>query len=185
MVAVGASEGAVRRASRFRSRAASASLLFGIGLALVVEGVGSHVWIAPRSEFWAWTITALNLATLVWLWRDDQARLRAKLTLGENEVVVALGNQLRCRFPRSAIASADVATWRSVPEPDMARDYVNTAKPLEPNVLIVLWDPIEARLPLGIRKRVTRLGVGSPILSGSFRSSRRRSSLSGRSRSLA
>ena len=74
-------------------------------------------------------------------------------------MVVALGNQLRCRFPRSAIASADVATWRSVPDPDMARDYVNTAKPLEPNVLIVLRDPIEARLPLGIRKRVTRLGV--------------------------
>jgi hypothetical protein len=72
----------------------------------VVEGVGLHVWTASRSEFWAWTITALNLATPVWLWRDYQARLRAKLTLGENEVVVALGNQLRCRFPRSAIASA-------------------------------------------------------------------------------
>jgi hypothetical protein len=160
MMPVQASEGAVRPSQTFPLQGGvSASLLFGIGLALVVEGVGLHVWIAPRSEFWAWTITALNLATLVWLWRDYQARLRAKLTLGENEVVVALGNQLRCRFPRSAIASTDVATWRSVPDPDMARDYVNTAKPLEPNVLIVLRDPIEARLPLGIRKRVTRLGV--------------------------
>lgn len=157
---VQASEGAVRPSQTFPLQGGvSASLLVGIGLALVVEGVGLHLWIAPRSRFWAWMITALNAATLVWLWRDYQARSRADLTLGENEVVVALGNQLRCRFPRSGIASVEVATWRSVPDPDMARDYVNAAKPLEPNVLIVLRGPIEARLPLGIRKRVTRLGL--------------------------
>ena len=44
----------------------------------------------------------------------------------------------------------------------MARDYVNGAKPLEPNVLIVLREPVEARLPFGIRKRVTRLGLRVP-----------------------
>ena len=160
MTRVQASEGTVRPSQTFPLQGGvSASLLVGIGLALVVEGIGLHLWIAPRSEFWAWSITALNLATLVWLWRDYQARTRAELTLGDDEVVVALGNQLRCRFPRSAIASADVATWRSVPDPDMARDYVNTAKPLEPNVLMVLREPVEARLPFGIKKRVTRLGV--------------------------
>ena len=78
MMPVQASEGAVRPIQTFPLQGGvSASLLVGIGLALVVEGVGLHVWIAPRSEFWAWTITALNLATLVWLWRDYQARLRA------------------------------------------------------------------------------------------------------------
>jgi hypothetical protein len=137
----------------------SASLLIGIGLALVVEGMALHVWIAPRSQFWAWMITALNAATLAWLWRDYHARSRAELTLGGDEVAIALGNQRHCRFARSRIASAEVATWRSVPDPDMARDYVNSAKPLEPNVLMVLREPIEARLPFGIRKRVTRLGV--------------------------
>ena len=76
-----------------------------------------------------------------------------------DEVIVALGNQLHCRFLRSRIASAELATWRSVPDPDMARDYVNCAKPLEPNVLIVFREPVEARLSFGIRKRVTRLGV--------------------------
>ena len=137
----------------------SASLLVGIGLALVVEGVALHVWIAPRSRFWAWTITVLNAATLVWLWRDYPARSRAEVALGSAEVVVMLGNHLRCRFPRSGIASAEPATWRSVPDPAMARDYVNCAKPVEPNVVIVLRAPVEARLPFGIRKRVMRLGL--------------------------
>jgi hypothetical protein len=160
MTRVQASEGAVRPSQTFPLQGGvSASLLVGIGLALVVEGVVLHLWIAPRSPFWAWAITALNAATLVWLWRDYQARSRAELALGADEVVVALGNQLRCRFPRSAIVNADVATWRSVPDPAMARDFVNCAKPLEPNVLIVLREPVEARLPFGIRKRVTRLGL--------------------------
>ena len=160
MTPVQASEGAVRPSRTCPLEGGvSASLLVGIGLALVVEGVALHVWIAPRSQFWAWMITVLNAATLVWLWRDYQARSRSELTLGGDEVVIALGNQLRCRFPRSRIASAEVATWRSVPDPDMARDYVNTAKPLEPNVLIVFREPVEARLSFGIRKRVTRLGL--------------------------
>lgn len=157
---VHASEGAVRSTRTFALLGGvSASLLVGIGLALVVEGVALHVWIAPRSEVWAWTITALNAVTLVWLWRDYQARSRAELTLGDDEVLVSLGNQLRCRFARSGVASVEAATWRSVPDPGMARDYVNGAKPLEPNVLIVLREPAEARLPFGIRKRVTRLGL--------------------------
>jgi hypothetical protein len=137
----------------------SGSLLVGIGVALVVEGTVLHVWIASRSLAWAWTIAALNAATLAWLWRDSRARSRATLTLGDREVTIALGNQLRCQFPRSTIASAERATWRSVPDPNMARDYVNSAKPLEPNVILTLSEPVEGRLPLGIRKRLSRLGV--------------------------
>ncbi len=137
----------------------SASLLVGIGVAVLVEGAALHVWIASRSPAWAWTITALNAATLVWLWRDYQARAAAVLTLGDRDVIVTLGHQLHCRFPRSAVASAETATWRSVPDPDMARDYVNGAKPLEPNVMLSFREPVEARLTLGIRRRLTRLGV--------------------------
>ena len=138
---------------------ASASLLVGIALALVVEGAALHFWIAARHPAWAWTITALNAATLVWLWRDYQARALAKLTLGDRDVVITVGNQLRCRVSRSVIASAELATWRSVPDPQMARDYVNSAKPLEPNVMLTFTEPVDARLPFGIRKRLTRLGV--------------------------
>jgi hypothetical protein len=143
---------------------ASASLLVGIGVALVVEGAVLHLWLAARHPGWAWTVTALNAATLVWLWRDYQARALATLTLGDRDVVITVGNQLRCQVPRSGIASAEMATWRSVPDPDMARDYVNTAKPLEPNVMLTFREPVDARLPFGIRKRLTRLGVrvGNP-----------------------
>lgn len=138
---------------------ASASLLVGIGLALVVEGIALHFWIAARHPAWAWVLTAFNAATLVWLWRDYRARALATLTLGDRDVVITVGNQLRCQVSRSVIASAELATWRSVPDPQMARDYVNSAKPLEPNVMLTFTEPVDARLPFGIRKRLTRLGV--------------------------
>jgi hypothetical protein len=138
---------------------ASASLLVGIGLALVVEGAALHFWLAARHPTWAWAITALNAATLVWLWLDYRARTLAALTLGDHDVVIVAGNQLRCQVPRSAIASAEVATWRSVPDPQTARGYVNSAKPLEPNVMLTFAEPVDARLPFGIRRRLTRLGV--------------------------
>jgi hypothetical protein len=39
------------------------------------------------------------------------------------------------------------------------RDYVNTAKPLEPNVMLRLREPVPARLPLGVTRPVTRIGL--------------------------
>jgi hypothetical protein len=141
----------------------SAALVAGLGAVLVIEGAVLHLWIASRSEAWAWAITVLNAATLVWLWRDYQAGTRSRLSIDGQRVGITIGNRMRCRFERSNIASAEQATWRSVPDLPPS-DYVNTAKPLEPNVTIVLNEPADARLPFGIRKRYARIGirVGDP-----------------------
>jgi hypothetical protein len=72
-------------------------------------------------------------------------------------VDTVVGRRLRWVFARSAIASAERATWRSVP--DRAADFVNTAKPLEPNVVVVMSATVDARLPLGIVKPVGRFGL--------------------------
>ena len=93
----------------------SASLLVGIGVALVVEGAVLHLWLAARHPGWAWTVTALNAATLVWLWRDYRARILATLTLGDRDVVITVGNQLRCQVPRSAIVQNQ--SWRTFWKP--------------------------------------------------------------------
>ena len=137
----------------------STSLAVGFGAVLVIEGVVLHLWIADRSALWAWVVTATNVATLVWLWREARAASRSAMTVTARDVEVAVGNRLRLRFARKSIASAEVATWRSAPDPAAARDYINTAKPLEPNVLLVLREPAEARLTLGIVKRVSRIGL--------------------------
>lgn len=135
----------------------STTLAVGLGIVLVVEGAAIHLWIAERSPWWAWVITALNVATLVWLWREVRANALSRLVVDGESVEIVVGRRLRCRFSRSEIASAEVATWRSVP--DAAADFVNTAKPLEPNLVIVMRDPVGVRLPLGISKRIGRFGL--------------------------
>ena len=135
----------------------SASFAVGLGLVVAIEGAVLHLWVASRSQAWAWAITALNIVTLVWLWREYQAGTRARLVLSETDVEIDAGSRLRCRFPRSLIASADAATWRSVP--DLASDFANTASPLEPNVILILREPVHARVALGITKRVSRIGL--------------------------
>jgi len=135
----------------------TAPLAIGVGLVLVIEGAVLHLWVAERSQAWAWTITALNVVTLVWLWREYRSGQRSHLTVSDSDIAIDAGSRLRCRVPRSAIASVEMATWRSVP--DMARDFVNTAKPLEPNIVLVFREPIEATLMLGITRRVSRIGL--------------------------
>ena len=135
----------------------TAPLAIGFGLVLVIEGAVLHLWVAERSQAWAWTITALNVVTLVGLWREYRSGQRAQLTVSDSDIAIDAGSRLRCRVPRSAIASVEVATWRSVP--DMARDFVNTAKPLEPNIVLVFREPIDATLVLGITRRVSRVGL--------------------------
>jgi len=135
----------------------TAPLAIGFGLVLVIEGAVLHLWVAERSQAWAWTITALNVVTLVWLWREYRSGQRSHLTVSDSDIAIDAGSRLRCRVPRSALATVEAATWRSVP--DMARDFVNTAKPLEPNIVLVFREPIEVTLALGITRRVSRIGL--------------------------
>ena len=136
----------------------SAALVVGLGAVLVIEGAVLHLWVTSRSTAWAWTITAVNVATLVWLWREYRAGTRSRLTVGDQHVDVAIGNRMRVTFARSNIARAEPATWRSVPDLPPP-DYFNAAKPLEPNVTLVLDEPVEARVPLGLRKRYARIDI--------------------------
>ena len=135
----------------------SPSLAIGLAIVLVVEGAAIHLWVAQRSAPWAWAIAAINVATLAYLWREVRANSLSRLVVDGDSVEVVVGRRLRCRISRSQIASVEIATWRSVP--DVAADFVNAAKPLEPNVVVVLRELVEARLPLGIVKRIGRFGL--------------------------
>ena len=154
--ALGSAEGAIQTFSLLGGLPAS----FAVGLALVVaiEGVVLHLWIASRSQAWAWAIAVLNVATIVWLWREYKSGAKARLVVSGDAVEIDAGSRLRCHFPRSLVASAEVATWRAVPD-EFSQGWANTAKPLEPNVIVTLREPITARLALGIRKPISRIGL--------------------------
>ena len=136
----------------------SASFAVGLGLVVAIEGVVLHLWIASRSQPWAWAIAALNVATMAWLWWEYKSTATARLVVTGDEIDIDAGSRLRCRFARSLIASAGEATWRVVPD-DFADAWANTAKPLEPNVIVTLREPVRGRFALGIGKPIARIGL--------------------------
>ena len=136
----------------------SASFAMGLGLVVAIEGIVLHLWIASRSQPWAWAIAVLNIATIAWLWREYRSGASAHMLVDAEEIEIDAGSRLRCRFSRLLIASVEPATWRSVPD-DFAQGWANTAKPLEPNVVVSLREPVRARLALGMRRSVWRIGI--------------------------
>ena len=77
------------------------------------------------------------MATLVYLWREVRASALSRLVVSGGDVEIIVGRRLRCQFSRSQVASAEVATWRSVPDAASG----------------------EARMPLGMVRRVRRFGL--------------------------
>ena len=137
----------------------SASFAVGLGLVVAIEGVLLHLWIAARSQPWAWTIAALNGATLAWLGWEYKSAAQGRLVVGaDGDVEIDAGSRLRCRFNRRLIASAESVTWRSVPS-SFTQGWANTAEPLEPNVVVTLREPISAKHAFVIRTPTWKIGL--------------------------
>lgn len=145
-----------KRTFTLQGGAASSSLVV-ISATIAFEAVLWFVSFWKSSPWMAWGIAALNVAGLAWMWYAYRPGRRATLRIDAGDVELVFAHGIRCRFRRDAVATAELATWRSVP--DGGTDYLNTAHPLEPNVLMTLAYPIYPRFAIGIYKRCSRIGV--------------------------
>lgn len=139
--------------------ARSGALSAGLALAVGVEALVLHLWLAARHPAWAWTLTALSLVTLIYLATEYRAWGRGAIRVTQDAVEIAISGRTAAVVPRSAVAGATLATWRILPDgPDAA--YVNAMAPAEPNVLLELNTPVPARLAGGlVTRQITRLGL--------------------------
>lgn len=141
--------------------ARSGSLLAGIMLVLVSEGIGIHLWAARKSLAVAFALTAMTLSAIVWLALDYIALGSGSLTLAGDALALKVGRRYNFDLPLAAISSAIAPTWRDIPERGMpeAADYINLMKQADPNVLVTLTSPLEIRMPGGRRRSLKRIGL--------------------------
>ena len=147
-------------AATFTYRSArSGALTAGLALAIVVESVVLHLWLAPRHPRLAWVLTGLGAITLVYLALEFRAWGRGTVRVTAEWVALRVPGRAATDIPRAVIAEALAATWRDVPDaPDAA--YLNVTSPAEPNVLLTLATPVLVRVAGGLRtRRVERLGL--------------------------
>ena len=134
----------------------SRSLILTLGLVIAVETLALHLWLHQRHAVLAWTLTSLNLLGLVWLVADYRALATAGVRLGAAGCAVRIGGRARGDFAWTAVEQVDVPTWRDLP--DATREYLNTARPDDPNLLFTFRTPFIVRAVVG-RRAVRQLGV--------------------------
>jgi hypothetical protein len=126
-------------------------------VSIAIEGACMHVYLASTSlPAIAWPVTGLNALALLWLWRAQRATRRARLVVSDAFIEVRAWSGFRCRFPRSIVERAEVATWDSLPV--AVPDFLDISGG-EPNVILVLRQPTEVRVTLGIHKAVSQIGL--------------------------
>ena len=59
--------------------------------------------------------------------------------------------------PRALLSTVERVTWRTLPA--KAPDYVDLARPGEPNVVVHFREPVTVALLFGRRRRVSRIGI--------------------------
>lgn len=139
-------------ASHTRSRSVMLALAVIIGL----ETLGLHLWLRQRHPALAWTLTGLSLLGLAWLAGDYHALSTAGLRLGSGGCEVRIGARARADVPWTAVEQIRMPTWRDLPGP--SPEYLNTARPDDPNVLLTFRTPVVLRSVVGPR-RVRQLGL--------------------------
>ncbi len=141
--------------------ARSGSVLIGFGIALLVEAVALHLWLADRHPMLAWLATVSSVAALLWLAGDYRALGRGAVRLGPDVLECNIGRRFALRLPRAAIAAAQQPGWRDLPKrgTPAAVGYLDLTKPATPNVLLILAEPTRVGLPGGFGRDARCLGL--------------------------
>jgi hypothetical protein len=125
--------------------------------AMAFDALLYYFMLRNSSPWMAWGLAAVNVVGLAWIWYAMRLGKHSLLKIGPRQVEVKLAYGARCRFPLAAISAAELATSISPAEP--ARDYLNTAYPLEPNVLVVLEHPVDVKLAVGVHRDFRSIGI--------------------------
>jgi len=134
------------------------SLLVGIAMALAVETVMLHLFVVSRwGPLAAWVLTGTSLYSLLWLTGEFRARVLRPPYVTDDALVIRNGMRASVVVPRTELSAVERVTWRTLPA--KAADYLDIARPGEPNVVLHFRDPVEVALLFGRRRRVTRIGL--------------------------
>jgi hypothetical protein len=141
--------------------ARSGAITAAISAAVVIESAAVHFAVAVRHPWIAWALTLTSVAALVWLAGDYQGLGTGLVRLHGDRLRLTIGRRYDVAIPLSEVARVIKPTFRDLPTPGttQGRDYVNLTKPAAANVLIGLAHPLRVRLPGGLHRDVTRLGL--------------------------
>lgn len=134
----------------------SRGLMLGIIMMIVAESVGVHALVYSRWPMASVALLALNIATIWWIYREGTA---GSCTIVRDSVIeVRHGRSMRLDVPLASVRDARVPAWQDIPVTGTS-GYLALSSGDDPNALLTLDPPASARLAMGIRRRVSTLGL--------------------------
>lgn len=135
----------------------SGSVLAALTIVIGVETLAIHLWISQRHPVVGWSLVALSLVSLAWVFADYRARGRRAVILDDQSLELRIGLRAPIVLPRDRVARAIAPTWRELPEANAP--YVNLTGPAQPNVLLTLSELTPIAIGLGLKRKVLHLGL--------------------------
>ncbi|HNV76946.1 MAG: hypothetical protein IPF87_15270 [Gemmatimonadetes bacterium] len=134
----------------------SRPLMLGIILVIVAESVAVHALVYSRWPMASVALLVLNIATIWWIYREGTAG--SCTTVRESVIEVRHGRSMRLDVPLASVRDARVPAWQDIPGAGTS-GYLALSGGDDPNALLTLDPPASARLAMGIRRRVSTLGM--------------------------
>lgn len=124
---------------------------------ILVEGGAAHFALQQWSPIAAWVWTAFDVYALILVFADYQALRTRPSFLTNDGLHIRFGLRWSAVVPISRVDSMTPLSWKGTA--DGAPDYLKLTLLSDPEFIITLREPVEFRGPLGIRKRVRRIGI--------------------------
>jgi hypothetical protein len=122
-----------------------------------IETIVLHLLVAQRSNGLAWLLTALSVYGVIWFVGLQRSCGQRVSVLSPDALVLRIGFRCDATIPWEDVASVRLLTWRDLPA--RAPDYLDAAKPSDPNVLIEFHSPVRVEGVYGIARTATRIGI--------------------------
>jgi hypothetical protein len=140
------------------------AFVFALLVVSACEITGVHVAVSRASPAAAWLLTALGLYGVAWILGDYRAARLRPLLVGADGLVVRLGLRWSVTIPRDAIAA--VAPAPKPPRARRAPGHLHAALMVPPQWEVALSEPLVAKGPYGITKRVTTVALAADDRAG-------------------
>lgn len=138
--------------------ARSPMLVWGLGLALVVESVAVHALLGRRWPVVDLVLVVFNIATVWWLVRHQRAVGDRPVEVGEAGILVQHGTMVRVMVPWAQVARVTRPEWKDQPT-DVTPGFLKLSGGDDPNVLVQVEPPVAVALALGLTRQVRVLGL--------------------------
>ncbi|MFG0275174.1 MAG: hypothetical protein ACF8QF_08955 [Phycisphaerales bacterium] len=136
-------------------RTAATTLMVGLSIAVAVETLALHLFIARWSHGAAWVLTGLSVYAMVWLLGDFRALRARRVTIDGDHLRLRIGLRWEADIPLAAIEHAERAT-RQLGDPKRDGELV-CAVAGATSVRIVLREPVTVRAAYAIQRQAASI----------------------------